>query len=210
MIPYPKAAPRKISNAGRKPGRTRILTDSPEKKEIEERLKKKVKLNLGQVTQCENKKNGKKQKDYAHVRKSGRKLKKKKKATSVMESSSESESFHSSGSSSLDFAELEDHDFDFDANKINVGDFLLVKFCTKTNVVHYVGRVEKELDDGYEINFLRKRGSGFIFPNVPDIATIQQQDVVLKLPSPFKSVASGRLFSVMYSDVDLSNFEKLR
>lgn len=123
-----------------------------------------------------------------------------------MESSSESESFHSSGSSSLDFAELEDHDFDFEANKINVGDFLLVKFCTKTNLVHYVGRVEKELDDGYEIHFLRKRGSGFIFPNVPDIATIQQQDVVLKLPSPFKSVASGRLFSVMYFDVDLSNF----
>lgn len=123
-----------------------------------------------------------------------------------MESSSESESFHSSGSSSLDFTELEDHDFDFEANKINVGDFLLVKFCTKTNLVHYVGRVEKELDDGYEIHFLRKRGSGFIFPNVPDIATIQQQDVVLKLPSPFKSGASGRLFSVMYFDVDLSNF----
>lgn len=75
MIPYPKAAPRKISNAGRKPGRTRILPDSSEKKEIEERLKKKVKLNLGQVMwQCKNKKNGKKQKDYAHVRKSGRKL----------------------------------------------------------------------------------------------------------------------------------------
>jgi hypothetical protein len=45
--PYPKAEKRKLSKRGRKKGRTRILTDSPEKeaieKEIEEKLKRKVK-----------------------------------------------------------------------------------------------------------------------------------------------------------------------
>lgn len=37
--PYPKAAPRKVSNRGRRKGRTIILTDTPEKEAIEEALK---------------------------------------------------------------------------------------------------------------------------------------------------------------------------
>lgn len=40
--PYPKAGPRKRTNRGRKPGKTRILTDTPEKKLIEEESLKKL------------------------------------------------------------------------------------------------------------------------------------------------------------------------
>ncbi|KAK9687144.1 hypothetical protein QE152_g36662 [Popillia japonica] len=42
--PYPKAAPRK-QKAGRKPGKTRIVTDTPEKFALEEKYKKRYQKN---------------------------------------------------------------------------------------------------------------------------------------------------------------------
>ncbi|KAB0800104.1 hypothetical protein PPYR_07984 [Photinus pyralis] len=205
VIPYPKAPPRKLIKVGRKPGRTRILTDTPEKEEIEERSKRKVKFNLMEGKKENNLKKIKSKHDSN--RKTGICITK----TAENESSSDSESFEPQDSSDSEFIpELPEKDFDFSAENVDVDDFLVVKFCTKTTLVYYVGRVEKELDEEYEMNFLRKKGNGFIFPLVQDISCIKKEDVVLKLPSPFKSGCSSRLFSVLYFDVDLTSFEKLR
>ncbi|KAH0814052.1 hypothetical protein GEV33_008738 [Tenebrio molitor] len=40
--PFPKAKPRKVTNKGRKPGKTRILTETPEKEELERQENKKM------------------------------------------------------------------------------------------------------------------------------------------------------------------------
>ncbi|KAF2882055.1 hypothetical protein ILUMI_24120 [Ignelater luminosus] len=46
VVPYPKAVPRELAKGGREPERTRILTDTPEKDEVEQRVKKRVKFNI--------------------------------------------------------------------------------------------------------------------------------------------------------------------
>lgn len=204
VVPYPKAGPRKTAKGGRKPGRTRILTDTPEKEEVEERKKIKVKLTL--INKESKNKREKKIQSKGQIGK--RRKSEAMKSKALDESTSESESFEADDDSSG--SSVSNPDFDYSAETVEEGDFLLIKFCTKTTLVHYVGRMEKEVDDEYEINFLRKKGTGFIFPTVPDITNIKKQDVVLKLPSPFKSGGSSRLFSILYFDIDLNNFTNLR
>lgn len=203
VIPYPKAAPRKTNRGGRRPGRTRILTDTPEKEDVE-RLKKKVKYNAHvdeEKTQAAIEKNSKR-----HIGKKPRN-----KVDNSDDSTSEAESFHADDSSESDWnPEQPENDFDYLAKNVQVGDFLLVKFCTKSSMVHYIGRVEKDLDEEYEINFLRKKGNGFVFPPVLDVTNVQKQDVVLKLPAPNRSGGSSRLFSVYYFDIHLDSFGNLR
>lgn len=196
------------------------MTDTPEKEEIEERKAKKVKLRLldeeksemKNVEEKTTKRNEAKTKDRNIIRRSRKPRNVATTSKAIDDSTSESEeSFEADNSSESDF-ELEppEKDFDYSANNVEAGDFLLVKFCSKTTLVHYIGRVEKELEEEYELSFLRKKGNGFIFPTVPDISCVQKQDVVLKLPSPCKSGGSSRIFSVLYFDVDLNDYKKLR
>lgn len=65
-------------------------------------------------------------------------------------------------------------------NDVSEGNFVLVRFCKKKTVTHYIGQVTKKYADGdYEIKFLRKTTGGkFIFPAAEDIASVQINDVV--------------------------------
>lgn len=183
-------------NRGRKPGRTRILTDTPEKNEIELKKKKVRKLEL-EAPALLKKKNHLVYKSNTHIQDSS-------------SSDDEEPVLNDSSDDEIFEPEAPETDFDFSAENIESGDFLLIKFATKTAIVHYVGRVENEINSEYEISFLRKRGRGYVFPNVLDISNVSKEDVVLKLPLPCKSGGSDRLFSIYSFEIDLSSFSNLR
>ncbi|XP_074033075.1 uncharacterized protein [Leptinotarsa decemlineata] len=85
---------------------------------------------------------------------------------------------------------------------IKVGDFLLVKYCTKKTQKYYEGEVEEIVDGKYFMNFLRKTGTGFTLPQVPDKDLIELEQVELKLPKPRTSETTARSSSIKRFQVD--------
>lgn len=69
--------------------------------------------------------------------------------------------------------------------EISVGSWILAKYVTKKDCVHYIGKVSKINDgDKVEVEFLRKRGLYFVYPDVPDSSEIPLMDVVQVLEPP--------------------------
>lgn len=134
--PFPKIRPSSsIRWVSRKRGRTRILTDTPEKREIASRKEKKTskptnkKWNTKKVpTECQNQ---------------------------IVKTSSD-ESLHC-GESENDFEDLNNCEFESKA-------FVLVRFSLGTSHspdVYQVGQIKKKLENNLEISFLRRSGSFF-------------------------------------------------
>lgn len=72
---------------------------------------------------------------------------------------------------------------------VNINDFVLTKFVTKTTTVCYIGQVlAKELNQ-YDISFLRRKHNSctFAFPIVADISNIERDDIVAVFPPPQSS-----------------------
>ena len=72
---------------------------------------------------------------------------------------------------------------------VNVNDFVLTKFSSKTSIVYYIGQVlSKELNQ-YEIKFLRRKNTSntFAFPAVDDISNIERDDIMMVFPIPQNS-----------------------
>lgn len=167
IMPYPKAAPRVQSSRGRKRGRSRILTDTPEKAEIEELAFKKI------------------AKEAAINKKREEKLRKLRNTELFNSTDDEEDDIPSLPDSSggSDFLSQDDLIDDKDPEP---DDFVLVKFPTKKTVKFYVGKVLSLKGNTLEVNFLRRKGlvgSCFTFPIVEDISEVDRTDVQ-KLPQP--------------------------
>ncbi|KAF2899647.1 hypothetical protein ILUMI_06529, partial [Ignelater luminosus] len=133
--PYPKAGSRKPIGMKRKKGKTRILTDTPEKRLIEiaeqERQKK---LRLKKTEKITLK--GEERKELVEeLTSNGEKNRKMSSDDDIENDSLSDKTFVGE-----DFDE--DDVIDLDRN-FQVNDFVLVKFDTKKDVYHYVGRVEE-------------------------------------------------------------------
>ncbi|KAF5305554.1 hypothetical protein FQA39_LY01645 [Lamprigera yunnana] len=68
-------------------------------------------------------------------------------------------------------------------------DFILVKLeaAGHNKFVYYVAKVLCKLEDGPEVSFLRKSekvSGAFIFPIVPDLSFIENENVKMTLPKP--------------------------
>ncbi|KAG8274406.1 hypothetical protein J6590_004430 [Homalodisca vitripennis] len=86
-------------------------------------------------------------------------------------------------------------------NHLSDGDFVLVRFCNKKTVTHYIGQVMKMYADGdCKVTFLRKTTGGkFIFPDAEDIASVQLKNIIQVLTE----VTSHRgIFS--FKDLDIT------
>lgn len=200
VAPFPKAPARKHEQGGggRKKGKTRILTSTPEKIDILSELLKKTKKTIP------------KEKDA--------KTKGKKNLTKLLcISSSEGEdddniSFCET-SDEMDFDDIvEEHNFaefqpQLDTNAI-VGDFLLIKLCSKKQVKHYVAKVlEKISDTNYVVKFYEKTHGQFHFvEGKEEPYEVDLQDVVLKLPLPQSVGASKRLIAHVKFNVSFDNY----
>lgn len=192
---YPKAQPRKDNKTSKRKGSSKILTDTPEKLIIEEKQKEKERKNNLKV------KKGVKR-NFAEA--------KKVKVTAV--SDSEDEELFVSDSSSDNFA-AEENEFIFPETleKPKIDSYVLVEFKDKKKI-YYVGKIIKEEDQtDYQINFLRKsakRENSFIFPVVPDIATVNIKDIKQTLPPPTELGKTKRQsafinFEISFNSIDI-------
>lgn len=179
--PYPVAPPRKKTTAGRKPGRTRILTDTPEKLEIEENLKAKMMKNTKR--QVFNEPNTSK----ATTNKKGSK---RKADTSSSSSEEDQEVLFEESDQSPYEEEVPSDENEEEFSGFKIKDFVIVKFFIKHNgtFVHYIGQIiEKNNgnseEGGFSVKFLRRRGISnvFSYPLIDDIQNVIESDIVKRV-----------------------------
>lgn len=85
--------------------------------------------------------------------------------------------------------------------EIKLGDFILVKFCTKKNVKYFIGQVKQvnEFKDEFTIKFLRQgKNESFVWPQVDDVSIVGQHDIERKLPPPINTRRDIFKFSVSF------------
>lgn len=158
---FPKACQRKqVKN--RKRGKSFIPTDTPEKLELEaksaEKRKAKAKIVKRKVMEPE-----------------------------TSSSSDEAESLNSSSEYDVDMDAPITGFEELDRNAA-INDYVLVKFAGKKSIKYFVGKILSEIsnDSEYDISYLRRRNKSnkFVYPNVPEVASVLAQDIVMILPVP--------------------------
>jgi hypothetical protein len=157
--PYPKTTIVQQVCGARKRRRTRILTDTPEKNQLEAQAKA-----------------SKKAKVPAQVKKA----KKPQKQTETVSSEDEEEFTRANEDSNESLhigSEQENETMEY-----SLGDFVLVKFSVE----------KKEILQFSTVNFLRRSGEKFIFPEQIDRAEIDQTDIELRLRVPQFTGGTGR------------------
>ncbi|KAJ8703930.1 hypothetical protein PYW07_013224 [Mythimna separata] len=164
--PHPKAGPRKGSGKGRKKGKTRILTDTPEKLAIENEW-------------AARKQNKEKKICKAKVKAVKRNLNSQEQEVTTSEDeelplSPESvlSLFNESDVSNSSSSESENED-DSKYSMI-IGDWVIVNLISQKNLVHrYVGQILKESRAGYDIKFAKKNNDKmFKWPVKDDISSV--------------------------------------
>lgn len=189
--PYPKAGPRKLTGMTRKKGKTRILTDTPEKRLIE--LAEQEKQRKNKAKKDRQLKKGLKNIEKKKIPKLPLELTSNRvKKRQMSSSDSEIENISLADSSEGSFVgETSEEEFDEDDvividRNFRVNDFVLVKFDTKKTVVHYVGRIVEISHSMATIKFMRlsKIRNTFLYPEIDDVASVPVDDIKTKLPEP--------------------------
>jgi hypothetical protein len=156
----------------RRRGRTRILTDTPEKNQLEAQAKA-----------------SKKAKVPAQVKKA----KKPQKQTETVSSEDEEEFTRANEDSNESLhigSEQENETMEY-----SLGDFVLVKFSVEkkgNSAIFYAGEIVEIRNECATVNFLRRSDEKFIFPEQIDRAEIDQTDIELRLRVPQFTGGTGR------------------
>ncbi|KAL3277064.1 hypothetical protein HHI36_012425 [Cryptolaemus montrouzieri] len=101
-------------------------------------------------------------------------------------------------------SEVENDFLKNDLSTITTDSFVLVKFPTKKTIKYYIGRIiHKISSEEFNITFLRRQGSNFVFPNVPDISAVTAHDIILHLMQPEKIGGTSRTANLSSFLVDL-------
>lgn len=223
--PFPKAGPRK-TRGGRRPGKSRVLTDTPIKqsieKEYEEREINKRKKNDKKLAKLTGPKPIKpkhevRQKviddDFSSSCDSdidGQLIKCKVRRKIFGGSSS------STGSNYMEnFEDL--YEGDNQNYNYQEGDFAVVQFATKKDKCYYVGRVINrpttitERSHEYEVSFLRRcpDSFNFVYPEQEDVSIVAVEDMT-KLPCPISSGGTERVTLKVKFMFDFSDFMPLK
>lgn len=205
ILPFPKAEPLKSNKRGRKKGKSRILTSTPEKIEAEkiaaQRAKKKsTKTNTNRPKPIRS--SAKRKNIDPDSETSSEDI------TMELEDSDDCMSFTSSGSSDM---ELDKINWESEDTEIKPGDFVLVRFCTKRSVLYYVGRVEHSECNELKVEFLRKKKGcwKFSFPEQNDTSFVDKRDVMFKLPNPVAFGGTERMKSLFTFKVNLTKYNVL-
>ena len=164
--PFTKAAPRKQKQVGRRAGKTRILTDTPEKTELEILAEKR---NKKMPTSKKRKLATSKQQKSTSA--------KRMREPEEHESESESAAIHFTSEKELSDDEGEEYEESL-VQDVTENDYVLVRFLAKKSRKFFVGQVVTLPSDGeVEIKFMKRTGLkkhstyAFTFPDNDDIAT---------------------------------------
>lgn len=221
--PFPKAGVRKSAGRSRQKGKSRILTDTPEKEELRkaklaELLKKRaqsVKKTVFTANSVPGKSASIKKNTTTTNTKCGKKPKKMAENVDSFTSDDTNEMEFSSNSdddiSLSDELEAQKLEEQLDKDTIDEGDFLLVRLRGKKSVEHYVAKVITK-DIEFYVIYLKKMLGGhkfsskFLLDDSLKIYMVEQEDVVLKLPPPITAGGSARQKSHLKFSVDLSSY----
>ena len=198
--PFKKAAPRK-KTGGRKPGRTRILTSTPVRKEIAEEAGKR------------------------DLKKTTASKKKPKSARCLVEVTQQELETSSEDESMPDMTSDEEEPSDCDNTADNqvlgnpvdakVGDYILLRFAGKKMVHYYVGLMEDINDDDQITSKIMKRFPTkdnsdrytFSIRDNAELFTHEREDVVFILPKPSSTGGTRRCQHQILFPVDLSAYK---
>lgn len=187
--PFPKAKPRKFgSRGGKRPGRCRILTDTPEKQEIEEQ------------EAIKNRKNEVKKKPNVK-----RKLREKSSSSSSQEEVLESDD--SLEDVEWGLREESEKEEELDTN-LKENDYVLVKLCSKKTCRFYVAKIIEHSDGKCQtaVKYLKKKAGNKFICDDETVYDIQLSDVVLKLPAPYTVGGTERRNRELQFSVDFSTY----
>ncbi|KAK2704006.1 hypothetical protein QYM36_017666 [Artemia franciscana] len=213
--PHPRIDPTKRNPSnGRKRGKTCILTDTPEKEQLEKekhnREAKKAKKKTPQKKITKTKKMvGRRQTKVGNKRKPSAFIRLSVSETSSSEPELPDDICDDESDMSLDLGEDDVVASDRPVSPIQIGKFVLVKFelgKSKSSCVYYVGLVESIDNDVADVKFLRKIGPKFVFPEIEDKATVDKKDIVLVLPDPSSSGGTARSIAGHVFSRDFSAF----
>lgn len=205
--PYPRPCieRKKKENKKSRKGKSRIYTDTPEKNRLEEieqerenRRKKKEDIKKRRVMRQVFSEQNKKDKTASKNNRRPSTTSTETDQSLVLESDDLSDQFSEDIAMDL----LKDDDV------INKNDFLLIKFPSKTNVVHYVGMVTEIINPNeYMVRFLRRKvpSDKFYYPAVEDTSIVDRCDIVLKLTAP-EAAKTARTSSLFSFKIDFSTY----
>ncbi|KAL3277367.1 hypothetical protein HHI36_012717 [Cryptolaemus montrouzieri] len=83
-------------------------------------------------------------------------------------------------------------------------DYVVVQFCGKKSITHYVGVIEANFSDEFYIRFLRKSNTTNFHFQTQDVSVVKIRDSVRVLPAPLINKSDQYIFSA-----DLSLFHNL-
>lgn len=176
--PYPKAAPRSSQRGGRKPGRCRILTDTPEKAEIENAAAARKRKKDPMVKRCAEVPSQKKP--------TCRRLE-----MPESDSTSEGEDLNSSESGNTDMdldSEETEHPTSLslmDKQSLSKGDFVISRLEGKKRIVNFIAKIINVNGDELTVQYLKRAAASNKFYYHDDKHyEIQISDIVRKLPLP--------------------------
>lgn len=86
------------------------------------------------------------------------------------------------------------------------GEYVLVEFASKKQLLYYVAKVLEERNDTLElyVSYLRHKKGRFSMPNTPDLAYAKDDNIKLLLPTPVSSGSTVRQQSYLTFSFDLS------
>lgn len=203
--PYPKAAPRKYNNRGRKPGRTRIITNTPEKEEIRMRHEKKQLKTKAKSTNSQ-KRNNKPTKRILQSDSEDDDV-----GVLVLQDSSDEDYDELLSDYLQDIDEFENEQR-FDINNCKVGDFVLVQYLKKIgNPDHFIGEIlgcDNAVSE-YQVKFLKRlfKTNKFIYDS-EEMFDVNESDIVMKLPKPVKCGTSRRQNEQLVFEINFCNSPK--
>lgn len=224
LQPFPKAGERKKgAGKGRKPGRTKIATDTPEKEEIRnlKKIKEEKEKNKTQRLKGKEKKISK-----SGAKNSRPRVKVTKKLMFSSDDDTEEEEENSLSPDNdnrpiennveelMDIINEEIMDaqelIEFERNSFEVEDFVLVSFSKKKGPnEHYVGKIVSKEDNGFEYKMMfysRIGQSNKFLIKSSEVYDVNEEDILVKLPKPNQPSGSSRVSEQFVFPVDFSTF----
>ncbi|KAK9702510.1 hypothetical protein QE152_g29920 [Popillia japonica] len=87
---------------------------------------------------------------------------------------------------------------------IGLGKWILVKYCTKKYVKHYIGQIIEKIDLEWKVKFTKFANKKFFWPDIDAVDIIPEEDIVKILPDPVINRRGGGLtFTVQFQGYNL-------
>lgn len=195
LRPFPKAPERKKSG-GRPKGKSRILTDTPEKEELEQKRNLKgIKTVKRQLV------------NKVKVTKKKEELDSSEGESLPSLSSSEDETLEEIISKDKGWMEINTLQQMNQNDEICRGDFVLIKLAGKKTVKYFIGEI-LNIGDNNEIRYLRriKETNKFVNDSV-DSYDFSPADVICKLPPPERTKGTARQCSTLCFSVSFDGYQ---